>query len=250
MSRSQNSGGPFEDHDALEASHVAERYVLGKLSAEEAERFEEHYLGCDVCLEKLELSRSLHQGLQEIATEEVQKAVGKAGFLAWFLRRSGAFQGAVAFGLLAAVVLPWAFLVPEVSRLRGEREGLVGELGSALAPQAQGLTYRLSPERSDPGGEPSTRLTLGEAPEWLSFALQLPPDRSAVAHRARLVGAEGETLWDGGPLEPDASGQVTVRVHSSWLGGTKYHLDLAALDGEGNNPSWVRFSFLVWRGGV
>jgi hypothetical protein len=245
----------FADHSSLEETNAVERYLMGKLSATEAERFEEHYLDCDECLEKLELSKQLYQGLREIAAEEVPKvliqtAVAQTTLLAWLFKRGRAFQGAVALGILCMVILPWAFLMPEMSRLRGQQERLSGKLAAALAPQSQTPAYRLSPERSGPGEEPSTRVTLGATPEWVVLSLQLPPNQSAVSYRVRLLEAGGTTLWQGGPFKSETFGQVTLRVHSSWLEAATYHLELVASNMGGDDPPSARFSFLVRRGGI
>ena len=239
----------IEDHQALEEANLVERYLMGKLSAAEVELFEEHYLDCDECLEKLELSKRLYQGLQEVAAEEVPRAVAQTALLAWLLRRGRTFQSALVLGLLAVVILPWAFLMPEMSRLRGEQKRLSGELGGAFAPQLQTPAFSLSPKRSGPEEEPSTRVTLGAAHEWVVLTLQLPPTQTPASYRVRLLQAEGTSLWQGGPFEPDASGRVTLRVHSSWLEAATYHLELVAAREGGDEPPPVRFSFRVRRGG-
>jgi hypothetical protein len=242
----------FGDHRALEEANIVERYLMGKLSTAEVEQFEAHYLDCDECLERLELTRRLYQGLREISAEEVPRAVAQTTILAWFLRRGRAFQGAVVLGLFVLILLPWAWLLPQMSRMRGEQARLSGEVMAALAPQPQAPALRLSPERSGSGeasGEaPSTRVTLGATPEWVVLSLQLPPSPSAVSYRVRLLEAEGKPLWQGGPLEPDASGQVTLRVHSSWLEAATYHLELVAASAGEDSPPEARFSFLVQRG--
>ncbi len=240
------------DHVTIEESNVVERYLLGQLAAADAASFEEHYLDCPQCLERLELSRRLRDGLKEVATEDGTQLTRMA-ILAWLLRRGGAFQAGFTVALLALVILPWAFLVPRVSRLAGEHERLAGELVQALAPQVRTPTYSLSPERSGPGEEPSTRITLRPVPEWVVLALQLPPLEGssptalAVDYRVRLLEAEGESLWHSGPLEPDASGRVTLSVHSTWLAATDYVLELDALDPQGESRPETRFAFRVQR---
>jgi hypothetical protein len=43
-------------HCPADASEVADLYVLGRLTPEEAEIFEEHFLQCSECAEKAELA--------------------------------------------------------------------------------------------------------------------------------------------------------------------------------------------------
>ncbi len=232
------------DHVAIEEDNVVERYLMKQLSAADATRFEEHYLDCSECLEKLELSKRLYQGLQEVAAEEGTRVLARSALLAWLLRR-GPLQAGLGLALLAVVILPWALLMPEVSRVRRDNARVAGELVQALSPQTRTPTYSLSPERSGPGEEPSTRITLGSTPEWVVLTLQLPPFQSPAACRVRLREAEGETLWQSGQIEPDASGRVTLSVHSSWLAASDYVMELDALTPGGESQSVARFTFQV-----
>lgn len=234
------------DHVTIEEQNFVERYLLRQLAAAEATRFEQHYLDCPQCLEQLELSKRLCQGLKEVAAEEGAQLV-RTAFLAWLLRRRRPLKAMLTLALLTVAILPWVLLAPEVSRLSGEHERLQGELAQALAPQAGTPTYSLSPERSGPAAEPSTRITLRKTPEWVVLALQLPPFQSPADYRVRLRVAEGEPLWQSGPLAPDASGRVTLSVHSSWLGAADYVVELDALTPGGESQPVARFAFGVRR---
>lgn len=221
------------DHLTIEEENVVERYLLRKLAPADAEQFEEHYLDCPDCLEKLELSKQLHRGLRDVAAEDGTSLTRMAA-LAWLVRRGRTLQTFLAVAVLAVAVLPWALLAPRVSRLTDEQQRLEGALAQALAPQMRTPTYVLSPERSGTAAEPSTRVTLDATSEWVVLALQLPPSGSPAASRVRLREAEGRTLWESGPTEPDVSGRVTFSVHSSWLEAKSYvvELDRPATGGE------------------
>ncbi len=235
------------DHVTIEEENVVERYLMGHLAAAEATRFEEHYLDCQECLDKLELSKRLYQGLKDVAAEEGTRLAGSA-LLAWLLRRGRALQAGLAVALLALAILPSAILLPRTSRLAGEQERLAGELARALAPQLRSPTYALSPVRSVPGEEPNIRVTLGSTPEWVVLALGLPPSAKPADYRVRLRQAEGEPLWQSGPLVPDASGLVALSVHSSWLEAMNYVVELDVLTPGGGSESSARFTFQVRRG--
>lgn len=232
------------DHVTIEEQNVAERYLMGKLSAADEARFVEHYLDCPECLEKLELSKRLHQGLREIAAEEGQRTAVRSALLAWILQRGRRVESVLVLGLLAALVLSWAWLGPRVAQLSSEQARLARDLTEALAPQAAVLAVSLSPERSGPDAEPSTRLTLGPTPEWVVLALELPPSQTAASYRVRLREAAGESLWESGRLEPDAAGRVTLSVHSSWLEASRYVVELTP---HGEAEPVARFAFGVRR---
>lgn len=53
------------DHSYATRHLLADRYLLGQLSADEARRFEHHYLGCEACQQDLEDSDGLRRGLRQ-----------------------------------------------------------------------------------------------------------------------------------------------------------------------------------------
>lgn len=99
------------DHLAAEQGNLPDLYVLGKLSLEEQERFEEHFLECPECMNQIEVSASFRKGLGTVVAEEVAKtqALIKIGLAARF-RRSVLRHPGLALLVLAAVVLPMAVM--------------------------------------------------------------------------------------------------------------------------------------------
>jgi hypothetical protein len=117
------------DHQQIAEHNVVARYVLGRLTAEEEELFEEHLLECPECRREVEREEDFRNSLQTVAAEEVARATARAGVIAWLGRRS-ARRGwlAVAALLLLIAALP-LWLLRERSRLQGE----IGELRAARA---------------------------------------------------------------------------------------------------------------------
>lgn len=218
------------DHVTIAEKNVAERYLMGKLSASEEARFVEHYLDCPECLDQLELTRRLYAGLQEIAAEEGARTAVRSALLSWLLGRGRVLQVALVAGLLATIALPWAWLGSRAAKIADERQRFAGELTAALAPQAGTLIYSLSPERSTSSAEPNTRITLAAAPEWVLLVVQLPPNPSPADYRVRLLKTSGETLWQSERLAPDAAGRITFSVHSTWLEPADYTVELEAFE--------------------
>lgn len=105
-------------HSYIEEHNIADRYLLGKLSAQERMRFEEHLKNCVQCVSLLEVISGLRTGLQIVAAEEGyrRRAHVEAGLLAWVARLSRARQA----GLLAGVILLIAAPILEWSRTRRE----------------------------------------------------------------------------------------------------------------------------------
>lgn len=54
------------NHKEAQENMLVDRYLAGQLGDRERQRFEEHYLGCHACLEELELTERLRDGLQDM----------------------------------------------------------------------------------------------------------------------------------------------------------------------------------------
>jgi Putative zinc-finger len=116
------------EHSYIEEHNIADRYLAGKLSPEERTRFEEHFVDCTQCLDRLEPTADIRAGLKAIAAEEALQArtnlqlglAGAAGLLARVARLSRARRAALLAGLILAIALPMALLILEWSSARRE----------------------------------------------------------------------------------------------------------------------------------
>jgi hypothetical protein len=114
------------DHRAITETLLAERYVLGQLPPGEAADFEEHFLDCDECLERLELARGMRQSLLAAAAEDAARATAtrQLGLLAWLAHltpRSRSRQAALLLSAVALLVLaPSGLLLNRVGDLDRE----------------------------------------------------------------------------------------------------------------------------------
>ena len=66
------------DHDYINDHGVVSLYVGGKLSPEERAGFEEHFVGCRQCVEQIEVTAELREGLRQVAKEDAGRP-GVAG---------------------------------------------------------------------------------------------------------------------------------------------------------------------------
>ena len=85
------------DHPYIEENQITERYLMGQLAAPEEARFEEHYLTCQGCLDRLELAERFDRALKGVAAEEaaVAAAATRLGILAGLARLSRSRQVSV-----------------------------------------------------------------------------------------------------------------------------------------------------------
>lgn len=61
------------DHHYIEEQNIPDRYLLGKLSVEERERFEEHFINCRECLDRLEMTEDFLNALRVVAVEDAAR---------------------------------------------------------------------------------------------------------------------------------------------------------------------------------
>lgn len=207
------------EHRWIEEHRIIERYVTGRLTADEEERFEEHYLDCPECLDRLEEADALRRGLARTAAEDA----ARSGPAAPARRRGGlgslgglrgprlAAAAVVAAALLAGLATPTLLLQRRVGELETA-------LDDALRPRAGTPVLRLGPERSTGGGAPdappSRRLTL-DGDGWAVLSLDAPrtaDGRAAGVFRVTLEGPAGQSVWSDGSVVPDARGRVIVAL--------------------------------------
>jgi Putative zinc-finger len=105
------------EHSYIEEHNIDSRYLLGDLSVEERMRFEEHFIDCRHCRDRLKAVEGLRAGLRTVAVEEasLSRAYIQAGLLARVVRLR---LTALLAGLVLLVALPVAFLSREWSSTR------------------------------------------------------------------------------------------------------------------------------------
>jgi hypothetical protein len=111
------------DHPFIEEHNIPYLYLLGKLPAEEQEHFEEHFIVCPECLNRLETTESFIDSLKTVATEDILRpqAYVQAGILVWLARLSRKRQAMLlSITILLLVALPAALFVAEMKHTRGE----------------------------------------------------------------------------------------------------------------------------------
>lgn len=271
------------NHPYIDDHQVAELYLQGKLSPEEAAQFEEHSMSCSECLDRLETAEKLRLGLRAVAAREVAAEAVKLGLLARLVRSRLAPFALTA--LLAIAVLPAGLLWRRAGRLEGElaqtreqlreersrpiptptpdpndpelgalrsqldaerqeKERLAAELEKAGEPRANVPVVPLSPERSAPGSEPSTRISLSSSPELLVLLLELDAT-DFPSYRAMVSG--GGTAWHLAHLRPDAQGTLTLALPATRLQPGDFTVRVEGLPAHGKSAPVADFSFRLVR---
>ena len=147
------------EHTEIEERQIVDRYVMGALPAEEAERFEEHYLSCPDCLDRLDLAESMQRGFRRAAGEDLAHlaAARQLAVVAWLSRLGRSRQAAaLVMALFVAAVLPagLAWRRPAPSSRRSAR---ARRPAPAARPRRKGCapSWRRAGAASPPSGRPA-----------------------------------------------------------------------------------------------
>jgi len=206
------------DHESIQGNQIPDRYLMGKLSADERLEFEEHFIDCSICLEHLETLEGLRAGLRELSPRGVPAARPERHALVRLLRDPRAIA-LLAAACLAVAVLPPALFFGELRRTRGEletarrnsdaaqRENSVltraleheraagANVAAGIAPLAASV-FTLNLTRGAGSREPDDRIVLGDPREWVILLLDRPDRSSFESYRARISTTDGRPIGD------------------------------------------------------
>lgn len=149
------------NHQLIEEHQVVDRYLMGRLTADEMTRFEEHYLHCSQCLERLEVGEKMLRGLKRAVAQDVVETVvaGRVGLLARLARsrRAGwmtALAVAVAVGIPAYLIHRQSVRLSEdldkvrlALRNQQDREATTGSSTASLEQQLAEKEIELAAQR-------------------------------------------------------------------------------------------------------
>jgi hypothetical protein len=260
------------DHRDIDQDAWAERYLTGRLSPEERERFEVHLVDCAACIDQVETARALQSGLAWLdqtgelrQTEKVVAAGRRSGagvglLTGWipppWMRRAAWAAGAVcAAGLLAALWSTTQRAWKAESELAAQRSA-AAEAQQRLADvraaeererhARQQLEHRLEETRKAPTRIPVLALMAMRGAERPT--LQLPPVPQPVvlsvereeplrfqAYRATLQSSAGAQLWQD-RVTPGSRDAVIVALDSSLVPPGEYTL---VLEGGTKGDRWT-----------
>jgi hypothetical protein len=271
------------DHQYIDENNVASLYLMGQLSAEERNRFEEHFVDCPQCLDQIELTEDFRGVLKQVAKQGAKEddrqphlgpQLGRrawwGGANVWQQPRNLVYAGLCMVLALGAVFFAGAKyrrselarserLVEDwqsrYARERQARENLEKQLqGSGNKADLQpALMATLQPaplfflnvtRGSDQGSSPPVNsIAVPSMSPWIVLSLEFEKDPSFESYRARLSNREGRVLWSAERIAPPPSGAIAVGLPSSLLGKGDYVLTLDGLTSAGHYVPAAHFSF-------
>lgn len=220
------------DHTYIDDQQIAERYLMGRLSPEEREAFEEHTMVCAQCLERLELAAGLRSGLQQTAAAVAVAARSGAvrlGVLATLARLGRSRGMALAFAALLLVALvPSGLLLRQVQEQQREiaRAGHPAadtQREAQLQSARQALTDQRLQAEQERGEKERLQGELDRAlhPQANTPILTLAPERSASGPRppAQQIALPRGPGWIVLALDLEAADYPSYRVRLRRQGG-------------------------------
>lgn len=116
-------------HKEAKDNMLVDRYLAGRLDPRERRRFEQHYLGCELCLEDLELTEKLRAGLRDVAahtrSDSHAEAIHGAGKIPANSNETGQVsRQAPRYAIAASIVLAASLVTVGLSH-RGPGDTLV-----------------------------------------------------------------------------------------------------------------------------
>ena len=244
------------DHRYIEEHHIVDRFLMGRLDAAEAERFQDHSMSCAECLDNLALAEKLQRGMRDAFAGDVGRVAPGPSMRrpAWYaqgwLAAAAVVVLAVTAGMLVSRLNRANTVLDDMRHRLAERESQLARMEQHLAasaqPRANVPLYRMSPERAlvQPDREPSWLIPVPEEPQWLVLVLNTAMPGGGP-FEGRIFKSEKETLWQGTGLLADHAGDVTVGLRSDQLPPGDYHLVLTQHQEGRPSVTVARFYFRV-----
>jgi hypothetical protein len=227
------------DHTEAIRLGATERYVLGELSDEQRDAFEEHFFACAECAEDVKASVALVEGakvaLREPAAPPVPAAAAAKAPAARVWRLFWPMPLGAAAALLLVVGLGSYQALVVVPGLRGE-------LARANAPQ-EAAWFFLSISRAEP-----QVLSVPPQLQMIGLTLSLSSTRSYPSYRVDVRDAKDDVVLSNAMLAPPAGEELQILLPAERLRPGRYAIVLSGLDtpdGPVAAPDLARYDFTL-----
>jgi len=257
------------DHQFIDEHNIAERYLLDQVEPDERAAFEEHFIDCPQCVERLELTAGLRKGVKAMgsgsspaaAARVIPMPVSRSDYAkARRPRFTGPMYGAIAAMLVLAVVPTTFFAIrnaglsadlerarsaANLSELKARRiENQLREFQTLAKADAPAAILSLESTRS-PGG-PAAILERPQSSATVIVLIKQEPVPEFMSYRATLRDSAGKDVWKTEGLKHQSQTMMlAMALSSSLLPRGRYEMALEGLTGQGRYAPSSRFFFLV-----
>jgi len=260
------------DHTYIEEHGLIDLYHRGQLPPEQEAEFEEHFVGCAECQERLEMARGFQRGLKTTVAEDVVRT----SLLAWAVKR----RWLTVLALLLVAVLPalgflagsrdarqsiearWRRLyegerqnatglrqrLEESERRRNEeRRDLEDRLAQVEAPAAatplvNTPVFLLTAVRGDTEPAPTVDLS---ASRYFSLAVDAGDDPRIRSYRVTITDSRGARVFREAGLKANPLEAVLVTFPADYFKAGEYRLKVDGVRPDGTVSDLGTHSFRV-----
>lgn len=225
MSTHLGDGGVLPDHFEMQRQGYADLYLAGRLNADQAATFEEHFFDCEECADELENARQFRRALESLPSAVVMPDAAPARFeRGWFFAALGFAAAALVLIAPGLILLSrYRAAVKESARVGGELAKEKDQRRSELAALASPRVRRLEQYRS---GHPEVPILLASEFNILQIA-----EPTAVGQwRGSLAKTGGEVVWQYDGLRQDGDGTLTIAVPPNSATPGEFTLRIETMD--------------------
>jgi hypothetical protein len=250
------------DHAYIEEHGLIDLYHRGQLPPEEEAGFEEHFVGCPECQERLQMARGFQRGLKTVVAEDV----AKAGLLAWLVRRR---WFAVAALILAAVLPVLGYLAGSRGAAPMNTEASWRQLFEKERQSADGLRQRLEESERQRLAQveetPAPPAPLVNTPVFLltavrgedeaasvnvdsgyfSLAVDAGDDPRFESYRVTITDSRGARVFREAGLKPNALEAVLLTFPAGFFKPGEHRLALEGIKPDGGAAELGGYSFQI-----
>ena len=163
-------------HSEIETAETVERYVRNQLAPAERQAFEEHFLGCDECFEKLQAAERFAAGMHDAAGRGLLEVRSQSqgmnpGWFAW------AFAATACIALVMVGLAGWAYF-GQMPRLRSELRQTAAQLKAEQ--QSRSRTEQAVPVEQAEANVPLIMLQASRAGEEAASVILKSVDKQLV----------------------------------------------------------------------
>lgn len=244
------------DHQYAQKHHFPERYLQGKLPAEERIQFEEHYFDCEECLRYVKLGERFREGLKDVVLEDGREkrrdalderhkkrwwalAAGVAAVLillpgAWFFGRT--FNGR-SEKEQARILVDTQHRLASLEKENAELRQYVNDL-----PQTTVSVHQLNIVR---GGKENTPVISRSGAAFTIFLLDQEPDPSYRDYHMSVQNSQHHLIWSQAHVTPGGSLGFPVAVRSNLLPPDSYSIGLDGVSRDGRAFRMATYRFRI-----
>jgi hypothetical protein len=208
------------DHSEVVRLQAAEKYLLGELSPELREEYEEHYFECEECASDLKAAAAFTDGARELFRKERSQRKGGVQFAGWL----GWLRPAIAAPALAALLLI-VFYQSFVAIPKLQRQAV-----ASMASQSADFVSLIGANSRGEGAK--VFQVHGDRPAILE--VDIPASGAFAGYVCRIQDAAGSAIYHNRVSAADAKSTVHLVLPRGGLKPGQYSL---AVLGEGASPS-------------